>query len=114
MQAEAAPWSETRTFYLQNIQGDYYLPVRFNFISLVNRRSIDDDSELSSASAESGVLPVELLGDEPSLNSPKSPDLPSELTMDHGRGFGAMVGQLFSCFSCDLTPSDSSETSLKK
>lgn len=56
---------------------------------------MDDDSELSNASAESGVFPVELFGDEPSLSRVKS-DFPSqfELTIDHGRGFGATTGQV--------------------
>lgn len=56
------------------------------------RLSSVDDSDESSASAESGVLPVELFGDEPSLNKLKSVDLPSEFTIDQGRCFGATAG----------------------
>lgn len=85
-----------------------YLPPLLSFTSFNNFLSIEDDSELSKASAESGVFPVELFGDEPSLNKLKSAVLPSEfeLTMDHGLGLGAITGQDFN-FS-DFVTSDSS------
>lgn len=60
----------------------------FSLSSLFNRRSIELDSELSKASAESGVFPVELFGEEPSLNKLSSVVLASVLvTIDHGRCF---------------------------
>lgn len=81
---------------------EFDVPPLLSLISLVIFLSIEDDSELSKASAESGVLPVELLGEEPSLRRLKSVDFPSEFefTIDHGRGFGAIVGPDFNldCF----------------
>lgn len=69
----------------------------FSLSSLPNRRSIELDSELSKASAESGVLPVELFGEEPSLNKLKSVVLASVLvTIDQGRGFCDTEGDGFS------------------
>lgn len=74
-------------------------PPRFSFTSLVSLFSIED-SELSKVSAESGVLPVELIGEEPSLSKLRSTVLASEFTIDHGLGLGATMGPdlVFGCF----------------
>lgn len=99
-----------------NIQtkNSHNIPTLLSLISLVIFLSIEEDSELSKASAESGVLPVELLGEEPSLNRLKSVDFASEFefTIDHGLGFGAIVGPDFNldCFE----ESDSSTISIAK
>lgn len=45
------------------------------------------------------------MGEEPSLSNDS--DLPSELTIDHGRGFGAMLGPVGLGF--DFPESESSE-----
>lgn len=84
------------------------LPLLLSLTSFSSLLSMDDDSELSNASAESGVFPVELFGDEPSLSRVKSAALPSEfeLTIDHGRGLGAITGQVLN-FK-DFPDSDSS------
>lgn len=84
-----------------------------SFTSFISLRSIDEDSELSNASAESGVFPVELFGEEPSLSKLKSADFPSELelTIDQGLGFGAITGQDFN-FK-DFVGSDSSRNKKK-
>lgn len=78
------------------------LPPLLSFISSFPRGlSSEEDSGLSKASTESGVLPVEFTGDVPSLN--KSPVLASEFTIDQGRGFGAITGVDFnlSCFESE-------------
>lgn len=74
------------------------LPPRFNFTSFAIRFSTEEDSGLSKASPESGVLPVELAGDVPSLS--KSPVFASEFTIDHGRGLLPITGVdlSFRCF----------------
>lgn len=89
------------------------LPALLSLTSFNKRRSIDDDSELSNASAESGVFPVELFGDEPSLSKLKSAVFPSEFefTIDHGLGFGATTGHDFSLNSFDDSDSSKSKHS---
>lgn len=84
------------------------LPPRFNFTSFPMRLSSEDDSGLSSASPESGVFPVELDGDVPSLN--KSPVFASEFTIDQGRGLFPITGVDFS-LSC-FKDSESSKKSI--
>lgn len=76
-----------------------HLPPLFNFTSFAIRFSTEVDSGLSRASPESGVLPVELAGDVPSLN--KSLVLASEFTIDQGRGLLPITGVDFSfrCFN---------------
>ena len=68
------------------------VPVFLVLASLAVRLSTADDSELSRASQESGVFPVEVNGDEPSLNNDRSPDLCSALTIDQGLCFCGAVG----------------------
>lgn len=61
---------------------------------------MEDDSELSRASPESGVFPVDVMGEVPSLNKDRSPDLCSELTIDQGLCLTVGVGVDFNlkCF----------------
>lgn len=69
---------------------------------------MEDDSELSRASPESGVFPVDVIGEVPSLNKDRSPDLCSELTIDHGRCLTVGVGVDFNLKCFKESPSSKS------
>lgn len=65
-------------------------------ISRTDFLSLGDSLFSSKVSPDSGVFPVELVGEDPSLSRLlNSPDLRSEPAMDQGRGLGAVGGAGF-------------------